>query len=113
MKALTLTRFVEDTVSHRVSLLCTDDHIGYKFLGLRGLPYQIINHSDGTHARTHIVGAVHTNTIEGFWSLIKRGIVGTYHRVSRKYLPLYIAEFQYRYNNRNNSNIFGDVISGC
>jgi len=53
------------------------------------------------------------NTIEGFWSLMKRGIVGTYHKVSRKYLPLYIAEFQFRYNNRSNLNIFEDAISGC
>ena len=38
---------------------------------------------------------------------------GTYHNVSKKYLPLYLAEFQYRFNNRDNKNIFFDVIAGC
>jgi hypothetical protein len=46
----------------------------------------------------YVVGAVHTQTTEGFWSLIKRGMIGTYHPVSKKYLPLYVAEFQFRYN---------------
>jgi hypothetical protein len=63
--------------------------------------------------RLHAVGAVHTNTIEGFWSLIKRGIMGSFHKVSKKYLPLYVAEFQFRYNNRDNADIFGTAIGGC
>jgi hypothetical protein len=48
-----------------------------------------------------------------FWSLIKRAIVGSYHKVSRKYLPLYVAEFQFQYNNRLNEDIFGEAIRGC
>ncbi len=55
----------------------------------------------------HVAGAVHTNTIEGFWSIFKRGVVGTFHKVSRKYMTLYVAEFQFRYNNRLNADIFG------
>ena len=43
----------------------------------------------------------------------KRGVVGTFHRVSKKYLPLYVAEFQFRYNNRENADIFETAISGC
>lgn len=46
------------------------------------------------------MGAIHTNTIEGFWSIFKRGIMGTFHKVSAKHLALHIAEFQFRYNNR-------------
>jgi transposase-like protein len=68
-----------------------------------------VNHSKGQY----VVGAIHTNTIEGFWSILKRGVIGTYHKVSRKYLPLYVAEFQFRYNNRLNDNIFAEAIKGC
>jgi hypothetical protein len=60
-----------------------------------------------------VVGAVHTNTLEGFWSIIKRGVVGTFHKVSKKYMPLYVAEFEFRYNNRENADIFGTAIGGC
>src|SRR4051795_12235812 len=59
------------------------------------------------------VGAIHTNTIEGFWSIFKRGVVGTFHKVSAKYMPLYVAEFQFRYNNRFNADIFGAALEGA
>jgi transposase-like protein len=61
----------------------------------------------------YVFGAVHTQTIEGFWSLVKRHMVGTFHKVSKKYLPLYVAEFQFRYNNRGNDNIFAEAIKTC
>ena len=104
----TLDSFVHEAVSNKVSLLATDEHSGYRFLN-RTFPHQIIRKSGGDY----VVGAVHTNTIEGFWSLIKRGIVGSYHKVSKKYLPLYVAEFEFRYNNRDNADIFGTAIAGC
>lgn len=104
----TLTKFVKESVSDKVSLICTDEWVGYRRLE-KEYQHQVIKHS----ARQYVVGAIHTNTIEGFWSLIKRGMVGTFHKVSRKYLPLYIAEFQFRYNNRNNENIFAEAIKGC
>jgi hypothetical protein len=72
-------------------------------------PHASVDHSKGQY----VVGAVHTNTIEGFCSLIKRGMVGTFHKVSKKYLPLYVAEFQFRYNNRLNADIFGAAIKEC
>ena len=70
-------------------------------------------HNVINHAEKYVDGNVHTNHIESFWSLLKRGIIGTYHNVSRKYLPLYLAEFQFRFNNRNNEDIFGEAIGGC
>ncbi|MGC1778578.1 MAG: IS1595 family transposase [Xanthobacteraceae bacterium] len=107
-KAETICAFVRETVSHKVSLLCTDDFQGYKRLDAE-YPRQSVDHTYGEY----VVGAVHTNTIEGFWSIFKRGIVGSFHKVSAKYLPLYVAEFQFRYNNRMNDDIFGAAISGA
>lgn len=109
VRADTLTRFIREAVSHKVSLLCTDQWTGYNALAREFPQHQSINHKAGEY----VVGAIHMNTIEGFWSLIKRGMVGTFHKVSRKYLPLYVAEFQFKYNNRHNDDIFSAAIKGC
>ncbi len=103
-----LTKFVNEAVADSVSLLVTDQWKGYNKLKGK-YPHKVINHSQGDY----VVGAVHTNTIEGFWSIFKRGVVGTFHKVSKKYLPLYVAEFEFRYNNRENRDIFGTAIAGC
>jgi transposase-like protein len=104
----TLQEFVREAVSNKVSLLATDEHPAYRTL--EGFPtHKTVKHSAGEY----VVGAVHTNTIEGFWSIFKRGIIGTFHKVSAKYMPLYVAEFQFRYNNRFNNDIFGAAISAC
>ena len=99
--------FVREMVSEKVSLLATDAYQIYD--GLTEYPRQSVKH----HLGQYVVGAVHTNTIEGFWSIFKRGVVGTFHKVSDKYLALYVAEFQFRYNNRSNPDIFGAVVGGC
>jgi hypothetical protein len=91
-----------------VSLLATDAWDGYRSLN-KTYPHASVDH----HRGQYVVGAVHTNTIEGFWSIFKRGVVGTFHKVSDKYLALYVAEFQFRYNNRMNPIIFDAVIRGC
>jgi hypothetical protein len=100
--------FVKETVSDKVSLLATDAWSGYD-----GLPLTLPHKSVDPHKHQYVVGAVHTNTIEGFWSIFKRGVVGTFHKVSAKYLPLSVAEFQFRYNNRMNEDICGAVVRGC
>jgi len=110
----TLQRFVRETVSDRVSLIVTDAHKGYAKLRKEFPAHYSVDHAAGEYAiRDEVIGAIHTNTIEGFWSLIKRGIMGNYHKVSRKYLPLYVAEFCFRYNNRANEDIFAEAIAGC
>jgi hypothetical protein len=106
--AETLRNFVCEMVSNKVSLLATDDNRAYKSLP-REYPHFYVKHTLGQY----VLGAIHTNTIEGFWSIFKRGVVGTFHKVSRKYLPLYVAEFQFRYNHRENADIFGAAIRGC
>ncbi len=103
----TMEQFVREAVSTNVNLLATDEHQGYR--GLSDFPHKVVRHSAGEY----VVGAVHTQTIDGFWSLIKRGIMGTYHKVSAKYLPLYVAEFEFRYNNRKNGDIFGAAVARC
>jgi hypothetical protein len=103
-----LQGFVREAVSNRVSLLCTDEWRSYTALG-GDFFHRTVDH----HREQYVVGAVHTQTIEGFWSLVKRGMVGTFHKVSAKYLPLYVAEFSWRYNNRENADIFGAAISAC
>jgi transposase-like protein len=100
--------FVSQAVSHKVSLLVSDDSRAYLTLKSE-FPHEIINHAKGEY----VVGAIHTNTIEGFWSILKRGIVGSFHKVSRKYLALYVAEFAFRYNNRQNADIFRTAIKEC
>ncbi|MEO6111873.1 MAG: IS1595 family transposase [Nitrospiraceae bacterium] len=104
----TLTGFVRQTVSERVSLVATDEAYGYDPLK-RFFPHEVVKHSE----REYVRGNIHTNNIEAFWSLLKRGVVGTFHNVSKDYLPLYLAEFSYRHNNRKNPNIFADVIAEC
>jgi hypothetical protein len=110
----TIRRFVAETVAPKVSVLATDQWPGYQGLSSILYPRVSVDHSAGQYvAYDELVGAIHTNTIEGFWSLLKRGIVGNYHKVSAKYLPLYVAEFCFRYNNRENPDIFGAAIAGC
>ncbi len=106
----TLDGFVRQTVSRSVDLVATDEHSGYRLLDEIDprMRHEIVRHSSGEYVR----GIVHTNTIEGFWSLLKRGIIGTYHNVSKKYLPLYLNEFTFRFNNRHNPDIFGTAVAG-
>jgi hypothetical protein len=83
---------VREAVSHK---LCTDQWLGYRPLD-KEYPHAVIDHAKG-----QLIGAVHTQTIEGFWSIFKRGVMGTFHKMSAKYMPLYVAEFQFRYNMRH------------
>jgi transposase-like protein len=85
------------TNAHRGSWLMTDEHSGYKAVGSEFQGHGVVVHSKGEYARA---GVFHTNTIEGFFSLLKRGIIGTYHHVSEQHLGRYTAEFDFRYNTR-------------
>jgi transposase len=80
------------------STLFTDDWYPYVGLDGRGYTHHRIRHSE----KVYVSGNVHTQTIEGFFSNLERGIDGTYHSVSTRWLPSYLNEFAWRYNERNN-----------
>ncbi|MCA9852450.1 MAG: IS1595 family transposase [Dehalococcoidia bacterium] len=95
-KKATLLGHVERRVLPSATVY-TDEHAAYDDLPKRGYAHQRINHSE----HVYVSGTAHTNTIEGFWSLVKRGIGGVYHSVSAKHLQGYLNEYAWRYNLRN------------
>jgi transposase len=81
------------------SVVFTDELVGYEGIPNitdRGYVHRRINHSE----KVYVVGDVHTNTIEGFWSLVKNGLRGVYHSVGKSYLQSYLNEYSFRYNRR-------------
>jgi transposase-like protein len=76
--------------------LMTDEAGQYRNVGKEFAAHETVNHGIGEYVR----GGAHTNTIEGYFSILKRGIVGTYHHVSPQHLKRYLAEFDFRYNER-------------
>ncbi len=82
------------------AIIYTDEFTSYKKLSKLGYKHEFIRHLD----KLYVINDVHINSIEGFWSLFKRGINGVYHSVSKKHLQKYINEYVFRYNNRNNDN---------
>jgi transposase len=78
------------------TMIFTDEANHFRGLGTMGFQHRRVNHSQGVY----VDGDVHTNTIEGFWSLTKNGIRGVYHNVSAKYLQMYLNEYSFRYNRR-------------
>jgi transposase-like protein len=75
----------------------TDEYKVYNRLPAAGYEHHRINHSE----RVYVSGNVHTNTIEGFWSLVKNGVRGVYHSVSARHLQMYLNEYAWRYNHRD------------
>jgi transposase len=99
--AKTLVGTVHEFVMPK-STIFTDELQAYNTMpGERQYEHRRINHS----SKVYVMGDVHTNTIEGFWSLVKRGIGGVYHSVSQKYLQTYLDEYSFRYNRRDQGNL--------
>lgn len=84
------------------SVVCTDDYFGYRPMP-KIFTHKPVKHSAYEYARKEGKFTAHTNTVESKFSLLKRGIVGTFHQVSKKHLPLYLAEFDHRFNHRKNT----------
>jgi len=87
------------------SVLMTDEFGGFRYIS------QLIDHKTVNHKIWYVDGDVHTNTIESFWAILKRGITGQFHKVSLRYLPRYIDEFCYRYNRRKQGSCFEETLT--
>ena len=78
----------------------------YQGLSDEDTRHETVNHSE----REYVRGDVHTNSIENVWSLFKRSVVGSYHKLSAKHLPAYLDEMEWRFNNRENPYLFRDTL---
>lgn len=102
----TIHRFLKEVVDDSATGFYTDDWVGYVGIADEDTFHQVVNHQ----AKEWVRGDVHSNTIEGVWSLFKRSVIGSYHQVSVKHLPAYLDELEWRYNNRSNPYLFRDTV---
>lgn len=110
MDRLTAAGFVRKAVSEKATLVATDDNRIYRFIDYgETTKHESVNHSRDEYVR----GIIHTASLDSFWSLLKRGIMGQFHHVSTKYLPLYVNEFAFRHNHRKHPDAFGAMVETC
>lgn len=100
-----LLNIIDKAVTKNITIM-TDEFKGYKILDKN--PERI--HLVIDHSKEFVRGAIHTNNIENFWSLLKRGIIGSYHHISVKYMQRYVDEFSFRYSERKNKDLFGLIM---
>jgi len=107
-KSGTLARYIRENISEDVEVIITDDFSSHSVAMKKAAKrnFKTIQHSKGTY----VVGDVHTNTVESAFSLLKRGIMGTWHKISAKHLPAYLEEMEFRFNRRKNPNLFLDTL---
>jgi transposase-like protein len=109
-KSGTLARYIKDNISSDVDVIVTDEFSSYphalKKAGMSAVPHKTVAHKQ----RVYVDGDIYTNTVESAFSLLKRGIMGTWHRVSAKHLPAYLDEMTWRFNNRKNPYLFRDTM---
>jgi transposase-like protein len=101
-----LRRFVRRHSRSDTKRIITDEWPGYRGIGDHDTLHDVIKHRD----KQYVVGDVHTNTIEGVWSLLNRSIIGAYHKVSVKHLDAYLDELEWRFNNRKNPYLFRETV---
>ncbi|HKD86277.1 MAG TPA: IS1595 family transposase [Terriglobales bacterium] len=110
VKLGTIRQFIKENISDKVDAFITDDFSTYQF-AVKGRPlerkHKTVNHSRKEYVR----GDVYTNTVESAFSLLKRGIVGTWHKISAKHLQAYLDEMSFRFDNRNNPYLFRDTLA--
>jgi len=109
VKSGTLEKYIRENIADDVDILFTDDWKAYRSAAgniRKDGRHKVIRHS----LRIYVKGDIHTNTIESAFSLLKRGVIGTWHRVSAKHLQSYCNEMCFRFNNRKNSYLFRDTM---
>jgi len=102
----TLHRFIKDHTAPDTEVIITDDWKAYRGIGDHDTKHHVVNHS----AKEYVRGNIHTNGIENVWSLLKRSVTGTYHKLSVKHLDAYLDELEWRFNNRENPYLFRDTL---
>lgn len=107
VKADTLYKAIQQNIASGAEMVVTDEYPTYPHA--MGSEFRA-KHQTICHKRQFIAGDLHTNNVESAFSLLKRGIIGSYHRVSLKHLTRYLNEFTYRFNRRKDPNIFSEVV---
>jgi transposase-like protein len=107
VKAKTVREILGNNLSEDVEVIVTDEATVYPFALNRK---QRAKHKTICHKKEYVSGLVHTNTVESGFSLLKRGIMGTWHNISAKHLPAYLNEMMFRFNRRHNSDLFLDTL---
>ena len=102
----TLHSFINRNIKDEDEAIYTDELKGHLGIADDDTRHETVNHSQ----EEWVVGDVHTNGIEGVWSLFKRSIVGAFHQISAKHLDRYIEEMEWRFNNRDNPHMFRDTL---
>ena len=102
----TLKAFLKQHMDVDDSVLITDEFGGYRRM------HEMLPHFTINHAVAYAQGLIHTNTIEGFWSLVKRAVFGQHHHYTPAHMPAYIVEACYKYNNRNTPDLFENFLNG-
>jgi transposase-like protein len=102
-----IRKVMAENISEDVDVILTDESPIYPFAFTVN---QKKLHKTICHSREYVRGDVHTNTVESAFSLLKRGIVGTWHKVSAKHLPAYLEEMSFRFNRRKHSDLFLDTL---
>jgi transposase-like protein len=110
VKSGTLAKYIKENVSEDVDVIMTDDFSAYQGAimkaGVSREKHKTVNHS----AKVYVDGDITTNGIESAFSLLKRGIVGSWHKVSAKHLPAYLEEMAFRFNRRNSKTLFLETL---
>ena len=105
----TLAKYIQENISEDVEVIVTDEWRGYK-AAVGNHQHETVNHGAKEYARYENGACISTNTVESAFSLLKRGIIGSWHKISAKHLASYLDEMTFRFNRRKRSDLFIDTL---